>query len=63
MTPADLLGCIESLNLACTKRDLGGRFRVRTLVRKIRLDGNLANCSGVHTAESNRWRQLAGHSA
>src|SRR5215472_12580460 len=26
MTPADLLGRIESLNLACAKRDRGGRY-------------------------------------
>jgi hypothetical protein len=43
MTPADLLGRIESINVACVKCDRSGRYRVKTLVREIGLDGNLAD--------------------
>jgi hypothetical protein len=43
MTPADLLGRLEALNVACAKCDRRGRYRVTTLVREIGLDGNLAN--------------------
>jgi hypothetical protein len=43
MTPADLLGRIQTLNVACTKCDRRGRYRVKTLVRDIGVDGNIAN--------------------
>jgi hypothetical protein len=42
MTPADLLGRIEAINVACTKCDRRGRYRVKTLVRDIGIDGNIA---------------------
>jgi hypothetical protein len=43
LTPADLLGRIQMLNVACVKCGRGGRYRVKTLVREIGLDGNIAN--------------------
>jgi hypothetical protein len=43
LTPADLLGRIETINVACVKCDRRGRYKVRTLVREIGLDGNIAN--------------------
>ena len=43
MTPADLLGRIQTLNVACTKCDRRGRYRVRTLVRDIGIDGKIAD--------------------
>jgi hypothetical protein len=43
MTPADLLGRIHTLNVACTKCDRRGRYHVKTLVRDIGIDGNIAN--------------------
>jgi hypothetical protein len=42
-TPADLLGRIQVLDIACMKCDRRDRYRVRTLVREIGLDGNIAN--------------------
>jgi hypothetical protein len=43
LTPADLLGRIQVLNVACVKCERRGRYRVKTVVREIGLDGNLAN--------------------
>jgi hypothetical protein len=43
LTPADLLGRIQTLSVACVKCDRRGRYLVRTLVREIGLDGNIAN--------------------
>jgi hypothetical protein len=43
MTPADLLGHFQMLNVRCVKCGRGGRYRVRALVRAIGLDGNIAN--------------------
>jgi hypothetical protein len=43
MTHADLLGRIQTLTVACTKCDRHGRYRVKTLLREIGIDGNIAN--------------------
>jgi hypothetical protein len=43
LMPADLLGRILVLNVACMKCERRGRYRVKTLVREIGLDGNIAN--------------------
>ena len=43
LTPSDLLGRIASLKVACMKCDRRGRYRVKSLVREIGLDGNIAN--------------------
>jgi hypothetical protein len=58
MTPADLLGRIQTLNVACTKCDRRGRYRVRTLVREIGIDGNIANWLSSLSADCPR-RQAA----
>ena len=42
LTPADLLGRIASLNVACVKCERRGRYRVKTLVRDIGIEGQLA---------------------
>jgi hypothetical protein len=50
LTPADLLGRIEFLNIMCAKCARRGRYRVRTLVWEIGLGGNLAAwLSGLST--------------
>jgi hypothetical protein len=43
LTPADLLGRIQVINVECLKCDRRGRYRVRTLVKKIGLDGKLTD--------------------
>ena len=43
LTPADLLGRIQVINVECLKCNCRGRYKVRTLVKEIGLDGNLAN--------------------
>jgi hypothetical protein len=43
LTPADLLGRIDALTVECVKCERRGRYRVRTLVREIGFDGNIAN--------------------
>jgi hypothetical protein len=42
LTPPTLLGRIASLHIGCLKCDRRGRYRVRTLVCEIGLDGNIA---------------------
>jgi hypothetical protein len=42
-SPEITIGRIQTLNVACTKCDRRGRYRVKTLVREIGLDGNVAN--------------------
>ena len=39
VTPADLLGRTEMLNVVCSKCDRRGRYRVQSIVREIGLDG------------------------
>jgi hypothetical protein len=43
LTSADLLGRIDTVTVECVKCDRRGRYRVRTLVREIGLDGNIAS--------------------
>jgi hypothetical protein len=43
LTPADLLGRIQSITGECAKCDRRGRYLVRTLVREIGLDGKLTD--------------------
>jgi hypothetical protein len=50
-TPADLLQRIQVLDIACVQCDRRGRYKVRTLVREIGLDRNLAS--------SPAWRRTA----
>jgi hypothetical protein len=41
VTPADLLGRIEVLNVICSKCDRRGRYRVQSIIREITLGGRL----------------------
>jgi hypothetical protein len=59
MTPADLLGRIESINIACTKFDRRGRYWVKTLVRQIGIDGNIANWPSNLSADCPRKNAAA----
>lgn len=54
LTPADPLGRIASLNVACVKCERHGRYRLKTLVREIGLDGNIANWLSSLSADSPR---------
>jgi hypothetical protein len=43
VTPADLLGRTEMLNVVCSKCDRRGRYRVQSIVREVGLDGQLTD--------------------
>jgi len=59
LTPADLLGRITTLNVACVKCDRCGRYRIETLIREIGLDGNIANWLSSFSADCPRKRAAA----
>jgi hypothetical protein len=43
VTPADLLGRIEMLDVACSKCERRGRYRVQSIIREVELDGRLTD--------------------
>lgn len=43
VTPADLLGRIEALNVVCSKCERRGRYRVQSIIREVGLDGRLTD--------------------
>ena len=59
LTPADLLGRIQTLSVACTKCDRRGRCRVKTVVRDIGIDGNIANWLASLSADCPRKNAAA----
>jgi hypothetical protein len=59
LTPADLLGRIEMLSVECTNCARRGRYRVRTLVWEIGLDGNLADWLSSLSADCPRKNAAA----
>ena len=43
VTPADLLGRIDMLNVVCSKCERRGRYRVQSIIREVGLDGRLTD--------------------
>jgi hypothetical protein len=57
LTPADLVGKLDVLRVACSKCDRAGRYRVARLVEELGADAKLTDWLSKITADCRRKRR------